>query len=59
MLPARCCGARVADGLWNLPGGPMQPGEDPRDVAAREVLEEVGLKLEPTELRGLGTCFFN
>ncbi|MGO2823703.1 MAG: NUDIX domain-containing protein [Brachybacterium alimentarium] len=31
---------------WLLPGGGVDPGEDPRRCAQREVLEELGLDLE-------------
>jgi 8-oxo-dGTP pyrophosphatase MutT (NUDIX family) len=36
---------------WGPPGGHLEPGEDPADGAARELLEETGVRLEPRELR--------
>lgn len=33
-------------GVWEVPGGKMDYGEDPKDSLKREVLEEVGLSIE-------------
>jgi 8-oxo-dGTP pyrophosphatase MutT (NUDIX family) len=30
------------EGHWQLPGGAVEPDEDPRDAAARECMEEAG-----------------
>ena len=59
VLLARRCGARVADGLWNLPGGAVEPGEDLRAAAVREVREEVGLELDAAQLSSLGVSSFD
>jgi ADP-ribose pyrophosphatase YjhB (NUDIX family) len=46
-------GKRAIDpgrGLWDIPGGFLEPWEHPADGAAREVLEETGLSVQITEL---------
>lgn len=35
-----------ADRVWQLPGGNMDPGEDPYRTAVRETYEETGLRIE-------------
>lgn len=37
-------------GMWSLPGGFVDAGEDPARAAEREVLEETGLTVRVTEL---------
>jgi 8-oxo-dGTP diphosphatase len=38
------------DGHWSIPGGAQEIGETVRETAVREVLEETGLEITPTDL---------
>lgn len=38
---------------WTLPGGGIEPGEDPADAAVREIAEETGYVAELDELLGI------
>lgn len=43
-------GRRVA---WTMPGGGLEPGEDPEAAVRRELREETGFTIETTELLGI------
>ncbi len=42
-------------GLWDIPGGFLEEGEDPLAGLRRELLEETGLTIEPGEFVGAFT----
>jgi 8-oxo-dGTP diphosphatase len=44
---------RSDNGRWGLPGGAVDPGEEPAEAAVREAFEETGLYVEPVKLVGL------
>ena len=43
-----------AQGLWHGVGGKLEPGEDPEQCIIREILEETGIRLTPSEVRFTG-----
>lgn len=50
LLQLRDGNTRIDPHRWCLPGGHVDPGEDPLDSAHRELLEETGLKVEELHL---------
>lgn len=42
--------------LWGLPGGKIEPGEEPTDAAIRETLEETHLIIQPEDTELLARC---
>lgn len=49
LLSQRKSGTHLA-GAWELPGGKVEPDEDPKDAARRELREELGVDVEVGEI---------
>ena len=45
-------GINPSKGLWDLPGGFLEPGEHPEVGMKRELWEETGLLVDPVQLLG-------
>jgi 8-oxo-dGTP diphosphatase len=48
----------LGEGWYNGPGGKLEDGETPRECAARETREEVGLDVDPADLEKAGELSF-
>ena len=48
----RSAGSRLDPGRWDLPGGKVDPGEEPAVGLRREVAEETGLRCRVARLLG-------
>lgn len=48
VLAARRSRHQALAGLWEFPGGKVEPGEDPETTAVREIAEELGCRITVT-----------
>ncbi len=54
LLQRRAPGRHMA-GLWEFPGGKVEPGELPKSALSRELAEELGIGVDPETL--VPVCF--
>ncbi|CAN5250221.1 (deoxy)nucleoside triphosphate pyrophosphohydrolase [soil metagenome] len=52
LVQRRPAGKAMA-GLWEFPGGKVEPGESPEAALVRELAEELGVRVAPSDLRPL------
>ncbi len=52
ILIARRLKGKAQEGLWELPGGKLEPGESPEACLVRELEEEMNIRIEPYERFG-------
>ncbi|HIW30578.1 MAG TPA: NUDIX hydrolase [Candidatus Luteococcus avicola] len=50
VLGTECSNRTAVPGLWQLPGGGLNPGESPSDALMREIAEETGQKVRINRL---------
>jgi 8-oxo-dGTP diphosphatase len=53
VLLVRASARSNTPGIWSLPGGGLEHGEDPADAVVREIAEETGLAVRVTGVRGV------
>ena len=53
VLGTECSDRTAVPGLWQLPGGGLDPAESPADAVVREVLEEAGQRIRINRLLDL------
>ncbi len=53
VLVQRRPAGRALAGLWEFPGGRVEPGETPEAALVRELAEELGIAVDPADLEPL------
>ncbi|WP_307475799.1 8-oxo-dGTP diphosphatase MutT [Paenibacillus harenae] len=47
ILIARRAKGKSQEGMWEFPGGKLEQGESPEECLRRELMEEMGITIEP------------
>ncbi len=55
LMQHRTADAKMSPNQWAMPGGRIEPGEEPVEAARREVYEETGLRVDGLRLYWTGT----
>jgi 8-oxo-dGTP diphosphatase len=53
ILIARRAKGKSQEGMWEFPGGKLEVGESPEECLRRELLEEMGITIEPYSYVGV------
>ena len=53
VLVARRPKGKKLEGLWEFPGGKIEPGESPEETLARELIEELAIRIDGSSLTAL------
>ena len=58
LLLTRISAKEYGAGMWTLPGGGIDHGEDPADAVVREVYEETSIRVRPLRVRFVFSAHF-
>lgn len=57
ILLVRRLPGKVQGNRWGVPGGKVEAGEKLEDALSREIFEETGIRIDPTDLQPIGAAY--